>query len=137
MTARPLRIRLVVAGLSLLAVASGVLSACGGDDAAGGAPQPRTAAGKRGMAVAKDNGCVACHTASGSRSTGPTWKGLAGSEVQLSGGEAVTADDRYLTESITAPKAKVVDGFPNIMPENGLTEAQVADVLAYLHELGE
>ncbi|MCU1498171.1 MAG: hypothetical protein JWM47_2124 [Acidimicrobiales bacterium] len=127
--------RLVVAGVSLLAVAGGLLAACGGDGDTSSAPQPKTAAGQRGMALRKDKGCQSCHSVDGKRMTGPTWKGLAGSEVELSGGRTVTADDAHLARAITDPRAEVVDGFANIMPENDLTKAEVADVIAYIHEL--
>ncbi|QXC62842.1 c-type cytochrome [Aquihabitans sp. G128] len=130
------RHRLVVGGLSLLAVAGGALSACG-DGGTAGAPDPTTAAGKRGLEVAKSNGCQACHTANGDKSTGPTWKGLYGSKVELADGKAVTADDAYLSKAITDPKAQVVEGFASIMPANSLSGSEVADVIAYLKELAK
>lgn len=133
----PRRTRLVLVGLSLLAAGSGLLSACGGDDGASGAPEPTTAAGKRGQALAKDNGCVACHSPSGQRMTGPTWKGLAGSERDLADGTTVIADDAYLTRAMNDPKAQVVEGFPPIMPENDLEPAEVKALIAYIHELSE
>ena len=37
------------------------------------------------------------------KGTGPTWKGLYGSEVKLVDGTTVTADETYLKESITDP----------------------------------
>jgi len=131
---RPRTRRLVLAACLLLAVAGGALSACG-DGGTAGAPDPTTAAGKRGLALAKDNGCQACHTANGKRSTGPSWKDLAGSKVKLSDGKTVVASDAYLARSITDPKAQVVDGYASIMPKNSLTGSEVSDVIAYLHEL--
>lgn len=109
--------------------------ACGGGGGTAGAPQPTTAAGKRGLVLAKDSGCQACHTANGKNSTGPTWKDLAGSKVKLDGGKTVVANDSYLARAITDPKSQVVSGYAGIMPGNSLSTDQVADIVAYLHEL--
>ena len=43
---------------------------------------------------------------------GPSWKGLAGSQVRLSDGRNVTADDAYLTRHIVEPNAFTVAGYP-------------------------
>ena len=47
---------------------------------------------------------------------GPNYRGLYGSKVPLEGGQSVTADEEYLRESIVEPGAKVVKGYPNVMP---------------------
>lgn len=122
-----------VAGILVLGMV-----ACGGDD-----PEPvavvLSEAGERGRAVAEANGCVHCHTSSGSRSTGPTWQGLAGSEVALSDGSETVADDDYLRRGIVDPSADVRQGFPDIMPAaySGLSEEDVDDLLAYLWDLSD
>lgn len=131
---RPRWSRFASAALLLLAVTGGALSACG-DGGTAGAPDPTSAAGKRGLDLAESAGCQACHTANGKSSTGPTWKDLAGSQVELTDGTEVTADDAYLSESITDPKAKVVEGYAAIMPKNSLSGSEVNDVVAYLREL--
>jgi cytochrome c551/c552 len=82
------------------ATAPAASSAAGGDQVA------------KGKELATRFGCVACHSADGSASVGPTWKGLAGSQRPLENGQTVTADDAYLMESIREPDAKVVKGFP-------------------------
>ncbi|MCB0971155.1 MAG: cytochrome c [Acidimicrobiales bacterium] len=112
------------------------LAACGSDG--GEALPPLSPAGERGQTVASENGCTSCHTADGARSTGPTWRGLAGSEVELDDGETVVADEDYLRRAIVDARSEVVDGFANIMPvyDDVLTEAEVDDLLAYLHDLG-
>ena len=87
----------------------------------------------RGEALANANGCVACHSIDGSAGIGPTWQGLAGSEVELTGGVTLTADDEYLTESIKDPQAKIVAGFESQqMPQYGFTDEQIADLVAYI-----
>ena len=57
-------------------------------------------------------GCVGCHTIDGSVLVGPSWLGLFGRTEQLSDGSTAVADEAYLRESIVAPNAKIVEGFP-------------------------
>ena len=86
-----------------------------------------------GRALVSQNGCLACHSIDGTELTGPTWRGLFGSEAELADGSTVAADEAYLTESILDPGAKVVLGFlPGIMPQYDLTEAQVRDIVSYI-----
>ena len=66
----------------------------------------------RGRALYQTDGCAGCHSLSGTRLTGPSWKGLAGSQVKLSNGRTITADDAYLTKHITEPNALTVRGYP-------------------------
>lgn len=90
----------------------------------------------RGLALVTANGCRACHSIDGSPGVGPTWFQLAGSEVPLSGGGTVVADDAYLKESILQPQAKIVAGFEaQQMPPYNFTEEQVADIIAYIKTL--
>ncbi len=90
----------------------------------------------RGKALVAANGCAACHSIDGTKGIGPTWSGLAGSEVELSGGATLTADDAYLTESIKSPQAKIVAGFEaQQMVLFPLTDEQIADIVAYIKTL--
>jgi cytochrome c oxidase subunit 2 len=128
--------RLLVAGALAVAAVFGGLAACGGDDEFA-VPEMKTEAAQAGQALAKERGCFSCHTESGRRSTGPTWKDLAGNEVELASGQTVTADDDYLVRSIIDPKADVVAGFAPIMPTSytDLTDDELADLVAYLRAL--
>jgi len=87
----------------------------------------------RGKALVAANGCAACHSIDGTKGIGPTWSGLAGSKVELTGGTTVTADDAYITESIKSPQAKIVSGFESqkmiLFP---FTDEQIADIVAYI-----
>jgi len=95
-----------------------------------------SAGARRGRQVVAEKGCATCHTVDGSRSTGPTWKGLAGSKVKLEGGTTRVADEAYLRKAITEPKSETVAGFANTMPSySGLTDAEVDDLIAYLQAL--
>jgi cytochrome c oxidase subunit 2 len=91
----------------------------------------------RGEAIVAVNGCAACHSIDGSQSPlGPTWFGLAGSQVTLADGTTVTADDEFLFESIHDPQATIVAGFENqIMPTFGFTDEQISDIVAYIKTL--
>lgn len=87
----------------------------------------------RGQALVTANGCTACHSLNGAKLVGPTWLGLFGSEVELTGGVTVTADDAFLSESIKDPAATIVAGFENQqMPVYGFTDEQIADIIAYI-----
>ncbi|MFH1184413.1 MAG: cytochrome c oxidase subunit II [Chloroflexota bacterium] len=89
-----------------------------------------------GKALVSQNGCLACHSVDGTALSGPTWRGLYGSNVELSDGSTVVADVTYLIASIEDPGAQVALGFqPGIMPQYSLTEAQVNDIVSYLQTL--
>ena len=89
----------------------------------------------KGEALVAENGCAACHSINGSAGVGPTWLGVAGSQVQLEGGTNVTADDAYLTESIKNPKAKIVKGFAPVMPIYPFTDEEISYLVAYIKTL--
>lgn len=86
-------------------------------------------------AVGTDAGCASCHSVSGARSEGPTWKGLAGSEVLLQDGTTVVADETYIRRAIEDPAAQVPQGF-NPMPEQQLSPDQVDQLVQYIQSLG-
>jgi len=90
----------------------------------------------RGKQLAANNGCGGCHSIDGSKLPGPTWQGLFGSQVKLADGSSVVADEAYLAESIKNPAAKIVAGYENVvMPNFGLTDDQIKDIVAYIGTL--
>jgi cytochrome c oxidase subunit 2 len=90
----------------------------------------------RGQALVAASGCVACHSTNGAEGIGPSWLGLFGSQVPISGDGVVTADEAYIHESIKAPQAKIVKGFENqLMPNYGFTDDQINDIVAYIKTL--
>jgi cytochrome c oxidase subunit 2 len=92
------------------------------------------AAGPSGEQLFKDLACVTCHLPGGARGIGPSLAGLPGRQVQLADGRTVTADDNYLRESILNSQAKVVAGFPPVMPvfQGMVSEEHVLSLIAYL-----
>jgi cytochrome c oxidase subunit 2 len=90
-----------------------------------------------GRKVFAQRGCAACHSLDGSRRVGPTVKGLWGKEEKLADGTTVHVDEEYLRESILKPGAKVVAGFPNVMPPSALPERDLKGIVAYLQSLKE
>lgn len=96
-------------------------------------------AATRGRVIADAQGCLLCHSTDGTTGSGPTFKGIAGSNRPLTTGEFVRADDAYLRRSIVDPSAEVVVGFEDLMPADlgeRLTEAEIDDLVAYIKSLG-
>lgn len=92
----------------------------------------------RGAQLAQQYGCLACHSTDGTALVGPTWQGIYGSTEALQDGTTVVVDDAYLHESIVDPAAKIVQGFPNVMPPTvaaDMTEEQIADVIEFIKSL--
>jgi cytochrome c oxidase subunit II len=113
------------------AVALTVVSGCGDDD---DVPAGLSAEARRGVELADDNGCSACHR---SGAVGPRWESLYGSMVELDDGSTVVADEEYLTRAITDPGADIVAGFDVEMPDNDLSDEEVASIVAYIREVSE
>ena len=93
-----------------------------------------------GEALYSSAGCSNCHSIDGSQSVGPTFKGLAGSTVQLADGTTVTADDAYLARSIGQPDADIVDGYSQgvmsgTIPAGSVSESDIQALVAYLKSL--
>ncbi len=79
-------------------------------------------------------GCVTCH----GTGKGPSFVGLYSKLVLLSTGQSVIADEDYLRESILDPSAKIVNGYPAIMPtfRGQISEEQILQIIAYIKSLG-
>lgn len=104
-------------------------------------PQAQAAEKKpSGEALFKEKGCSACHSVDGSKSVGPTLKGVYGSKVKVvaNGKEKeVTVDDEYIRRSELEPNAEVVAGFQPIMPpQKGiLKEEEIKAIMEYIKTL--
>jgi len=90
---------------------------------------------EQGQQLAESRGCLACHSVDGSPSLAPTWKDLYGKQEQLADGTQITVDDNYLKESILAPNAKMVAGYPPVMVAYQFSEQQLQAMIAYTKSL--
>ena len=99
---KPLLRSLAATALCALPLAA---AACGGGS--GGS----TASDSPGEKLYRQYACAGCHSLNGSKGTGPSFKGLAGSTVTLAGGKQVKATTAYLEKAITDPDAEITEGF--------------------------
>ncbi|MGV8944928.1 MAG: c-type cytochrome [Lutibacter sp.] len=93
---------------------------------------------ENGTKVAKDLGCIACHSTDGKVVIGPSWKGLYGTTILLVGGKNVVVDDDYLRRSILQPNEEIVDGFQKgLMPsyEGVISNEDLSDLIEYIKSL--
>jgi len=129
-----MRRRLLALVVSGSLAAGALMSACGSD---GGTDVKLSVQGERGRTVAEEQGCTSCHTSDGSKGVGPSWKGMAGSKIELNDGSTVVADDEYLRAAILDGRSQVVKGYANIMPvyKGELSDSQVEDLIAFLNDL--
>ena len=91
-----------------------------------------------GAKLFQDFACSSCHR-DDALAPAPQLKGLFGKSVQLQNGASVVADESYIRESIVLPQAKIVNGFPPIMPtfQGLVSEEQLLQLIAYVRSLGE
>ena len=123
----------IVTGADAASVAAYVASVAGTGAASNGAPPTITSAPTGGGGLAATGaklyaslGCSACHSISGAKGVGPTFKGVYNSKVQLSTGQTVTANDAYLLESIRDPDKQIVKGFPKGVMSATITPGSVS-----------
>ncbi len=127
------RARVVAALLSVVAFSA--LVACGTDEPT---VNPNLSpAGQRGDAIATDRGCKACHGGNGEGGVAPKWIGLYNSEVTLSDGSTVIADEEYLRRAIDDPTAQTVKGAAVVMPRVDLADKEIDDLIAYIKDLAK
>jgi cytochrome c oxidase subunit 2 len=99
----------------------------------GAAGQSMAEAGK---ALFEQRGCISCHSEQPG-SIGPHVAGLFGATIELADGRTALADEAYLRESIVEPQAKVVAGYPPIMPtyDGIISEEGILQLVAYIKSL--
>jgi cytochrome c oxidase subunit 2 len=88
--------------------------------------------------VIYDRFCAICHTIDGRSLTGPTFKGLWGSERTFTDGTSRVADENYIRESVLEPAKEIVEGYPNQMPPfswRGDTDAYIEGIIAFMKSL--
>ena len=83
-----------------------------------------------------EHACNTCHgEQKGAR--GPSLTGLFGKQVRMQGGQTLTADESYIRESIVNPQARLVEGYPPIMPtfQGLISEEGLLQLTAYIKSL--
>ncbi len=89
----------------------------------------------------KKIGCNACHTTTGAKLVGPSYKSLFGStrKVVVDGKIVeVTVDENYLINSIKKPNSQVAEGFPSgVMPDytGKITDEELKQMIDYIKSL--
>jgi cytochrome c oxidase subunit 2 len=82
-------------------------------------------------------GCNGCH---GPNATvrAPMLEGVFGHAVPLSTGQVVTADERYVRDSILLPRSQVVAGYDPVMPtfEGHIDEGDLLKLISYIKSIG-
>jgi len=83
-------------------------------------------------------GCATCHHPE-SASLGPNLVGVYGTKQKLMDGTEVMADENYLRESILNSQAKLLAGYPPIMPvfKGLISEEQLSQLIAYIKSLSK
>jgi len=90
----------------------------------------------RGQKAFQDLACHTCHMADAS-GRGPTLERLFGSQVKLTDGSTVVADEGYLRESILNPQTKLVAGYQPLMPtfQGLVNEETLMGLIEYIKSL--
>jgi cytochrome c oxidase subunit 2 len=91
-----------------------------------------------GRQVYEESGCLGCHSTDGTPKSGPTFRGLFGSERTFSDGSSEVAVEAYLRHSILNPADQIVEGFDNLMPANyeeQLDDAQIEALIEFIRSL--
>jgi cytochrome c2 len=94
---------------------------------------------ERGKEVALRFGCIACHSLDGNQEghSGPSWKGVFGSERRFTDGTTRVADAAYLREAILDPAKTIVEGYdPGMASYAGvLSDEELESVILYIESL--
>jgi cytochrome c oxidase subunit 2 len=100
--------------------------------------RPRTSLAQAGERLYRALGCSGCHDGQTSVHA-PPLEGLYGALVPLSDGTTVTADDKYLRESILHPASRVIAGYQPVMPtyQGQLREEELMQLIAYIKSLAK
>lgn len=97
--------------------------------------QPLAENNVSGAKLAQTKGCMACHSLDGSKMLGPTWQGLFGQSKTLASGQTIVVDEEYLRESIFQPNAKIVAGYPAVMPPPVLNQKEAQAIIELIKTL--
>lgn len=99
------------------------------------------APGAAGKQLVQRTGCAACHSADGTKLTGPSFKGIFGHEIKVltAGTErTITVDEAYIRKSIIEPGADIVKGFNSglMLPyKDVLSDEDITAITDYIKTL--
>ncbi len=81
-------------------------------------------------------GCASCHQG-GANQRGAKIEGIYNTDIKLTTGQTVKADDEYIRNSILNPASQIVEGYQPIMPtyKGQVTEEQLVSLVAYIKSL--
>ena len=101
-----------------------------------GGGKPTGTMAEAGQKLFSELGCITCHTGD-STARGPKLEGVFGTSVALADGTSVIADENYIRESLMTPTAKLVQGFPPLMPtyQGQVSEEQITQLTEYIKSL--
>ncbi len=90
-----------------------------------------------GSQLFKSYGCSGCHGVNATVRA-PLLEGVYGHPVPLEGGSVVTADEKYIRDSILLPMSQVVAGYKPVMPtyQGRISEDELLKIIAYIKALG-
>ena len=90
-----------------------------------------------GEMLVQRNGCLQCHSLTGGKLIGPSFKELYGHTFATTDGRSVVADENYIRESILDPLAVIVAGFEPVMPTYAgkIKDQEISYIIAYLKSL--
>lgn len=89
-----------------------------------------------GAKLFRSYGCSGCHIGRG-LVRAPELSGVYGSQVPLSDGTIVLADEAYIRDSILQPKKQVVAGYTPVMPSfaGRVSQSDLIELIAYVRSL--
>ncbi|MGY0575357.1 cytochrome c oxidase subunit II [Bradyrhizobium sp. RDM12] len=102
-----------------------------------GSQTPSSPLAQEGGVLFRELGCSGCH-GTGSKVRAPLLEGVYGNPVPLADGSVVTADDKYIRDSILLPRSQIAAGYDPLMPsfEGKIDEEQLLRLIAYIKSLG-
>jgi len=97
--------------------------------------EPMSVAGER---LFRRLGCSGCHGVNASVRA-PLLDGVYGHPVALEDGRFVTADERYIRDSILLPQSRVAAGYKPVMPtfQGHIGEDELLKIIAYIKAIGK
>jgi cytochrome c oxidase subunit 2 len=114
-----------------------------GDTSSVVSPSEEVTPASQGLAIMKNQGCIACHSTDGSKIVGPSFLNLFGSQqvVNRDGVElTVTVDEAYIKQRILDPGYQVVKGYPKGMMQSykgKVSDEDILKIIEYLKSLNE